>query len=122
MNDVDQAVLAFLTGLLALGFTGLGISKIRRSPTMVDRAQHLGLSAADYVAVGVLEVLGSVALVLGAVLWPGVGIAASSAFVLLLLGALVMHRRAGDGLKGAGPALGFLIAVVAQCTLVVGLA
>ncbi|MBV9140509.1 MAG: DoxX family protein [Pseudonocardiales bacterium] len=86
-----------LAGTLAVFFTGLGTAKIRAIPAMRQRAAHVGMSTAAYRRIGALEVAGAAGVLVGLAQPPGL--------LALLAGALIAHRRAGDDLRDAAPAL-----------------
>lgn len=93
-----------LASLLAAVFTALGLAKLLALPSMRERAAHVGFGVAAYRRIGALEVAGAVGLTLGHVS-PLIGTAVALVLLLLLVGATAAHLRAGDGLKGATPAL-----------------
>lgn len=93
---------------------GLGLAKILGRAGMPERAAHVGLSAAAYRRIGVLEVLAALGLLVGLIL-PAVGIAAASGLVLLLLGAVGVHLRNGDEVRRVAPAV--VLAVLAAAYL-----
>src|SRR4051794_21961136 len=93
-----------LAVLLALGFAASGMQKLTGAKMMVDGAAHLGIPYSRYRLIGVLEILAAIALIIG--LWVApLGIAAGVGLVLLMLGAVIFHIRAGDKIKEFGPAL-----------------
>jgi hypothetical protein len=95
---------AILAGLLVLAFAVLGSAKLAAVPAMRAKAAHVGFSVAAYRRIGLLEVLGVLGLLVGAVV-PGVGALAGAGLLLLLGGAVVAHLRNGDGLREIAPAL-----------------
>lgn len=101
-----------LTVLLALVFTALGLAKILAAPGMRAKAAHVGFSTSAYRRIGALEVLGAAGLLVGLV-EPVVGILAGAGLTLLLLGALGVHVRNGDGPRTAAPAALFGAVTVA---------
>jgi len=107
--------LTILTAVLAAVFAALGAAKLLAVPAMRERAAHVGFGVDAYRRIGVLEIAGAAGLLLGAVsrLVP---IAGALGLLLLLAAATLVHLRAGDGAKGATPALalgGLLVAVLA---------
>jgi len=110
---------AVLATLIVLAFATLGIMKVLAVPAMVQRAEHLGLTASTYRRIGALEVLGAVGLALGAVL-PWLGVAAAVGLLLLLGGAIVAHLRGGDGGRDLVPAVAVGLAVLGYLALMVG--
>lgn len=95
---------AVLTAVLAVLFTAIGVAKLAAVPSMRTRAAHVGLSVAAYRVIGALEVAGAVGLVAGTVV-PVLRMLAALGLVLLLVGAVVAHLRARDGLKEMVPAI-----------------
>jgi uncharacterized membrane protein YphA (DoxX/SURF4 family) len=97
-------VTIILAVLLALGFAASGVQKLTRAKMMVEGASHIGVPYSLYMVIGVLEVLAAVGLIVG--LWvAALGIAAGIGIVLLMIGALIFHIRAGDKIAQFGPAL-----------------
>jgi uncharacterized membrane protein YphA (DoxX/SURF4 family) len=101
-----------LSVLLAAVCLAPGLAKVLGLPRMRQAAAHFGISWRSYQLIGVAE-LAAAAGVLAGLLWHVLGLAAASGMVLLLIGALVSHQRAGDRIKEAAPALvAFVIAAV----------
>jgi hypothetical protein len=71
---------------------------------MLAAASHFGVPWARYRLIGAAEVAAAAGALAG-LAWAPLGVAAASGMALLLLGALTVHRRAGDGLPEAVPAL-----------------
>ena len=90
-------------------FATLGAAKLLAVPAMQTRAAHVGVSVATYRGIGTLELGGAIGLLVGNSA-PELQVAASAGLLLLLLGAVAAHRRVGDGLKEAAPAL--ILAIV----------
>ena len=101
-----------LAGALAVLFTGLGTAKIRAVPAMRERAAHVGMTTGAYRNIGALEVAGAAGVLLG-LAEPRLGGLAGAGLLALLGGALVAHRRAGDKLTEAAPALVSAVGVAA---------
>lgn len=99
---------------LAPVFAAFGLAKILGRAGMPERAAHVGFSAAAYRRIGILEVLAALGLLVGLVL-PGVGIAAASGLMLLMIGAVGVHLRNGDGVRRVAPAA--VLAVLAAAYL-----
>lgn len=102
-----------LTVLLAAMFATLGVAKMLAIPSMRERAAHVGFSAAAYRRIGALEVAAAVGLTGGGI-FPLISLAAAGGLLLLLVGAVVAHVRAGDRLNSASPAvvLGLLLVIL----------
>ena len=101
-----------LGGTLAVFFTGLGTAKILAVPAMRERAAHVGMSTSAYRRIGALEVAGAASVLIG-LAEPRIGGLAGTGLLALLGGALIAHRRTGDGLREAAPALISAAAVAA---------
>jgi uncharacterized membrane protein YphA (DoxX/SURF4 family) len=76
----------------------LGLPKMRQS------AEHFGIGWPRYRLIGVAELAAAVGILIG-LWWHPLGVAAAAGMALLLLGALITHRHAGDSAKEAAPAL-----------------
>jgi uncharacterized membrane protein YphA (DoxX/SURF4 family) len=76
----------------------IGQSKMRQS------AAHFGIPWPRYRLIGAAE-LAAAAGILAGLWWHPLGVAAAAGTALLLLGALVTHRRAADSGKEMAPAL-----------------
>jgi DoxX-like family len=108
-----NALRIVLAVVAALGMLAAGLAKVTRSSSMVKSAEHLGFSSTAHAGIGVLEVAAAVGLVIG--IWvPLLGLLAAGGVVLLLVGAVISHARAGDGLGDKAPAL--VLGVVAVVT------
>jgi uncharacterized membrane protein YphA (DoxX/SURF4 family) len=75
-----------------------GNSKMRKS------AAHFGIPWPRYRLIGVAE-LAAAAGVLAGLWWHPLGLAAAAGMCLLLLGAVITHRKAADSAKEMAPAL-----------------
>lgn len=106
-------LLTILTLVLAAVFATAGTAKLLAVPAMQSRAAHVGFSVNAYRRIGALELTGAVGLVVGVAV-PELRSVASIGLLLLLLGAVTAHLRAGGGIKDAAPAgvLAVLVAVV----------
>jgi hypothetical protein len=90
--------------LLAAACFVPAVAKLRSHPKMLASANHFGIPWAHYRLIGAVEFVAAVG-VLAGLFWTGLGLAAACGMALLLVGALTTHRRAGDGLKHAAPAV-----------------
>ena len=90
--------------VLVVFFAGLGTAKMLAVPPIRHMAAHVGFSTAAYRRIGALEVAGAAGILVG-LAQPRIGALAGAGLLVLLAGALVSHRRAGDGLRDAAPAL-----------------
>ncbi len=89
-----------------------GSAKVLGHPQMRKAAAHHRIPWRGYQLIGVAE-LAAAAGVLSGLWWHPLGVAAAAGMVLLLTGALIAHRRAGDAAKEAAPALLALAITVA---------
>jgi DoxX-like family len=109
-------LLTTLTLVLAALFALLGSAKLLAVPAMQTRAAHVRFSVVAYRRIGALELTGAVGLLAGMAV-PALQTAASVGLLLLLVGAVAAHLRAGDGIKGAAPALVVTILVAVLIAL-----
>ena len=80
------------------------IGKLTSQPKMQASAAHFGIPWNRYRLIGVAEAAAAVGILVGLIgRW--IGVAAGAGMAVLLLGALVSHRRAGDSPKEATPAV-----------------
>ncbi len=92
--------------------------KLTGHPKMRHAAAHFGIPWPRYRLIGVAE-LAAAGGVLAGLWWHPLGLAAAAGMVLLLLGALITHRRAAD--SGKETALALLALAVTIAYLVVAL-
>src|SRR5579864_16277 len=78
-------------------------AKLASHPKMRRSAARFGIPWPRYRLIGVAEL--AAAGVLAGLWWHPLGLAAAAGMALLLLGALIIHRRAADGGKEMAPAL-----------------
>jgi len=93
-----------LSVLLGVACLVPATAKLRSHPKMLASASHFGIPWARYRLVGFAEIAAATGVLIG-LFWAALGLAAASGMALLLVGALAAHRRAGDGLKHAAPAV-----------------
>ena len=108
-----------LAGILVVAFAAAGATKLAAVPAMRARAAHVGFSVAAYRRIGSLEILGVLGLLAGALV-PVIGALAAAGLLLLLGGAVLAHRRSGDGPRELAPALVLGLATLAFLILMVG--
>jgi hypothetical protein len=100
-----------LSLLLAAACLVPAVGKLRSHPKMLAAAGHFAIPWERYRLIGVAE-LAAAAGVLAGLSWAPLGVAAASGMAVLLVSALIVHRRAQDGLQEAAPALiGLLISL-----------
>jgi uncharacterized membrane protein YphA (DoxX/SURF4 family) len=78
--------------------------KVLGLPKMREAAAHFGIPWSRYRLIGVAELAAAAGVLIG-LWWHPLGVAAAAGMLLLLLGALITHRRAADGGKEMAPAL-----------------
>ena len=110
---------AILAGVLVVAFAAAGAAKLAAVPAMRARAAHVGFSVAAYRRLGLLEILGVLGLLVGALV-PVIGALAAAGLLLLLGGAVLTHVRSGDGPRELAPAVVLGLATLAFLILVVG--
>jgi uncharacterized membrane protein YphA (DoxX/SURF4 family) len=93
-----------LSLLLAAACLLPGSAKVLGHTKMQKSAAHFGIPWRHYRLIGVAE-LAAAAGVLAGLWWHPLGVAAAAGMVLLLIGALITHRRALDSAKEMAPAL-----------------
>ena len=108
-----------LAGVLVVAFAAAGAAKLAAVPAMRARAAHVGFSVAAYRRIGLLEILGVLGLLVGALL-PVIGALAAAGLLLLLGGAMIAHLRSGDGPRELVPAIVLGLTNLAFLILVVG--
>lgn len=96
-------MLITVTLLLAAACLAPAAGKLLALPQMQASAVHFGIPWSRYRLIGVAE-LAAVAGILAGLVVPAVGVAAAIGMIVLLVGALVAHRQAGDKPKEAIPA------------------
>jgi hypothetical protein len=87
-------------------------AKLTAQPAMQASAEHFGVEWPRYRLIGVAE-LAAVFGILAGLIWHPLGVAAAAGMAALLVGAVVMHARAGDSVKEMAPALVILLATIA---------
>lgn len=106
----------FVSVVLALLFLGTAAGKLTGYAASVTIRDHLAIPAVRWQQIGLLEVAGAVGVLIGLALRP-LGIAAAAGLVLLSLGAIATHVRAGDKPAVALPAFAALTLALAVLVL-----
>ena len=79
-------------------------AKLAGHPKMRHAAGHFGIAWRRYRLIGVAELIAAAGVLVG-LFWRPAGLLAAVGMILLLLGAIVTHRRAHDSVREALPAL-----------------
>ncbi|MEM9564553.1 MAG: DoxX family protein [Actinomycetota bacterium] len=114
-------IVAWIVGLLlAGGFFAAGGAKVRSLEPMVASRDRLGVSPGLFTAIGGLEILGAVGLIIGLtgdgnVEW--IGTLAALGLIIVTAGAIVYHRRAADPPQESVPAVAMLVLSVLYIVL-----
>ncbi|HEX2307280.1 MAG TPA: DoxX family protein [Jatrophihabitantaceae bacterium] len=95
-------VTVILTIVLCVAYLASGAMKIAGLPMARDAAEHFGIPWNGYRGIGVLEWAAVAGLLIGLGV-PALGVAAATGIVLLMIGAMIFHLRAGDPPKVWGP-------------------
>jgi uncharacterized membrane protein YphA (DoxX/SURF4 family) len=102
---------AALSVVLLIGCLLPAAAKLAGHPRMRESARHFRIPWRRYRLIGVAELAAAAGVLAG--LWcHALGLAAATGMAFLLVGALIMHRRAGDHSKEIAPALISLFIVV----------
>ena len=102
--------------VLALLFLATAAGKLTGHAASVAIRDHLAIPAVRWQQIGLLEVAGAAGVLIGLALRP-LGIAAAAGLVLLSLGAIATHVRAGDKAAASLPAFAGLVLAVAVLVL-----
>ena len=90
--------------LLAAACLLPAVGKLTGQPKMRESAAHFGIPWPRYRLIGVAELAAAAGILIGLWLHP-LGVAAAAGMALLLLGAIITHRKAADSGKEMAPAL-----------------
>ena len=93
-----------LSILLTAAYLVPASAKLLGHPKMQKSAAHFGIPWRHYRLIGVAELAAAAGVLIG-LWWHPLGVAAAAGMVLLLIGALITHRRALDSAKEMAPAL-----------------
>jgi hypothetical protein len=83
---------------------------------MRHSAAHFGIAWPRYRLIGFAELAAAAGVLIG-LWWHPLGLAAAAGMALLLLGAVITHRRAADGRKEMSPALLALAITIAYLAI-----
>jgi DoxX-like family len=81
-----------------------GSAKLLAHPKMRKAATHLGFPWRGYQLIGLAEMAAAAGVLIG-LWWHPLGVVVAAGMALLLAGALLAHRQAGDAAKEIVPAL-----------------
>ena len=90
--------------LLATACLVPAAAKLLSHPKMRHAAAHFGIPWPRYQLIGAAELAAACGIIIG-LWWHPLGLAAAAGMALLLLGAVITHRRAADSGKEMAPAL-----------------
>ena len=107
--------------LLALLFIATSARKLTGQRVSVASRDHLAITPLRWQQIGLLELAGAVGVLIGLTLRP-LGIAAAAGLVLVSLGAIATHVRAGDKPAVALPAVAALVLAASAFVLLTGIA
>jgi uncharacterized membrane protein YphA (DoxX/SURF4 family) len=104
------AVASIISIMLFLVFASAGIQKVTFNPLMSASASRLGFSKSAYQRIGMLEILGGVALLAGLAStgtspWAILNDVAAGALTIMMILATATHLRHGEKWKSYAPAL-----------------
>jgi hypothetical protein len=89
-----------------------GAAKLVGHPKMRDSAARFGILWSHYRLIGAAELTAAAGLLAG-LWWHPLGLAAAAGMAVLLAGAVITHRRAGDNAIEVAPALLALVITIA---------
>ncbi len=90
--------------------------KLTGNPKIRQSAAHFGIPWTRYRLIGVAELAAAAGILIG-LWWHPLGVAAAAGMAVLLLGALITHRRAADNGKETAPALLALAITIAYLAI-----
>ena len=102
--------------LLAVACLLPAAGKLTGQPKMRQSAAHFGIPWSRYRLIGVAELAAAAGIVIG-LWWHPLGVAAAAGMAVLLVGAIVTHRKAADSVKEAVPTLVALLLTLAYLAI-----
>jgi uncharacterized membrane protein YphA (DoxX/SURF4 family) len=90
--------------------------KLTSQPRMRKSAAHFGIPWPRYRLIGAAELAAAAGTMIG-LWWHPLGLAAAAGMALLLLGAIITHRKAADSAQEMAPALLALLLTLAYLTI-----
>ena len=113
------ASIVVLSLVLAFAFVGAGAAKLTGQTRMREAAAHFSIPWERYRLIGVLEIAGAAGLIIGFAVTV-LGALAAIGLTLLMVGAVLTHRRAADPAAQMAPA--GVLAVLAVITAILYIA
>jgi len=110
-----------VTLVLALVFLATAAGKLTGQRASIASRDHLAIAPVRWQQIGLLEVAGAAGVLIGLTIRP-LGSAAAAGLVLLSVGAIATHLRAGDKPAAAVPAIAALVLAAATFVLLTGIA
>ena len=101
-----------LSLLLALACMGPAAAKLAGAPAVRESAAHFGIPWNRYRLISVPELAAAIG-VLAGLRVHALGMAAACGMAILLLAALIAHRRASGGISAMAPALAAVVVTAA---------
>src|SRR5207248_3820517 len=102
--------------LLAVSCLLPAVGKLTGQAKMRKSAAHFGIPWPRYRLIGVAELAAAAGILIG-LWWHPLGVAAAAGMVLLVLGAIITHRKAADSVKEMAPALLALLLTLAYLAI-----
>ncbi len=90
--------------------------KLAGHPKMQQSAAHFGIPWPRYRLIGAAELAAAAGVLIG-LWWHPLGVAAAAGMAVLLLGAIITHRKADDSAKDMAPALVALLLTLAYLAI-----
>ena len=91
-------------------------AKLAGHPKMQQSAAHFGIPWPRYRLIGAAELAAAAGILIG-LWWHPLGVAAAAGMAVLLLGAIITHRKAADSVKEMAPALLALLLTLAYLAI-----
>lgn len=119
-----MGIIAWITGIMLLaGFGGSGMMKVIDHPMMVEARTHLGIAKQQFQGLGALELAGGIGVIIGLVSdgesFEWIGPLAGLGLLIVGIGAVLAHRKAGDETKEAVPAAVLSVAAIVYIITVI---
>jgi DoxX-like family len=102
--------------LLAVACLLPAAGKLTGQPRMRKSAAHFGIPWSRYRLIGAAELAAAAGILIG-LWWHPLGVAAAAGMAVLLVGAIITHRKAADSVKDIAPAVVGLVLTLAYLAL-----